>query len=134
MAKKCIVKTREIHQGLLWNLATDCWVRKICYLIRIRISFYHAANFDDWNNVSCNLITQGEDQQQLKLAAVNSRPMGSSQSDKHSNPVVTIMDLEQKLRKRVEYCNSAFSLTLLLLFNLSLQTMQLEQSQLQQLQ
>ena len=64
--------------------------------------------------------TQGEDQQQVKLAAVNSRPMGSSQSDKHPTPVVTIMDLEQKLRKRVEYCNSVLSLNLLVLFNLSL--------------
>jgi len=43
----------------------------------------------------------GEYQQQVKLAAVNCRPMGSSQSDKHSTPVVTIMDLEQKLRKRM---------------------------------
>lgn len=43
----------------------------------------------------------GEDQEQVKLAAVNSRPMGSSQSDKHPTPIVTIMDLEQKLRKRM---------------------------------
>ena len=56
----------------------------------------------------------------MKLAAVNSRPIRSSHGDMQTPPVVTIMDLEQKLRKKVEYCNLVFSLILLLLFKLSL--------------
>ena len=44
--------------------------------------------------------TQGEGQQIVKLAAVNSRPR-SSQGNKQSPPVLTITELEQKLRKKV---------------------------------
>lgn len=44
--------------------------------------------------------TQGEGQQIVKLAAVNSRPR-SSRNGKQTPPVLTITDLEQKLRKKV---------------------------------
>lgn len=42
----------------------------------------------------------GEEQQLVKLAAVNSRPK-SSQGVKQSPPVLTVTDLEQKLRKKM---------------------------------
>ena len=52
--------------------------------------------------ISFNAI-QGEGQQIVKLAAVNSRPR-SSGSGKQTHPVLTITDLEQKLRKKVLHC------------------------------
>lgn len=44
----------------------------------------------------------GENQQQVKLAAINSRPGGSNhQSKQQTPPVLTLTDLEQKLRKKI---------------------------------
>ena len=51
------------------------------------------------------LVTgQSEGQQLVKLAAVNSRPR-SSQDRKQSPPVLTLTELEHKLRKKVIICS-----------------------------
>ena len=51
---------------------------------------------------------QVEGQQLVKLAAVNSRPK-SGQERKQSPPVLTIVELEHKLRKKVNNLGKFFS-------------------------
>lgn len=63
----------------------------------------NVINNNDKINVQFSFLvsTQGEGQQLVKLAAVNSRPK-SSHGSKQTPPVLTITDLEQKLRKKVD--------------------------------
>ena len=56
---------------------------------------------------------QSEGQQLVKLAAVNSRPR-SSQDRKQSPPVLTLTELEHKLRKKVMICRMCVLCTVFL--------------------
>lgn len=78
-------------------------INVVIYLpAKISVFYFLTRNYI----VECSFLlitysfSQGEGQQLVKLAAVNSRPR-SSQERKQSPPVVTITDLEHKLRKKV---------------------------------
>lgn len=116
----------KLREGLNWYLhvKANIWNKQFCLfflnigqpfkLFHLKISrlskLDNLCHLPEKNDITTRnllfhwLLTliagQGEGQQLVKLAAVNSRPR-SSQDRKQSPPVLTITELEHKLRKKV---------------------------------
>ena len=104
--RKLLVRRGKNRQVPQWISATKFWVCEFNS---------YTSSLCDSGKITCTIslfkilmnlfmhFIQGENQQQVKLAAINSRPGGSNhQSKQQTPPVLTLTDLEQKLRKKVQ--------------------------------